>query len=78
MNAADCYEKVKTELTDFGKNPVADVGKIVTLVQVLGVPIKEVTATAQHIYSTHYQKVNVADANQSQHNRMRSSEEVGF
>jgi hypothetical protein len=38
MNAADCYDKIKGELTDFGKNAVADVGKIMTLVQALDLP----------------------------------------
>jgi hypothetical protein len=63
MSASDYYDQVKGDLTDFGKNAVADVGKIMTLVQALDLPEKEVMPTAQYIYITHYQKVNVADAN---------------
>jgi BsaWI restriction endonuclease type 2 len=65
MNASDYYDQVKSELTDFGKNAVADVGKIMTLVQALNLPEKDVMPTAQHIYITHYQQVNTADANQA-------------
>lgn len=73
MNAADCYEKVKAELTGFGKNAVADVGKIMTLVQALDLPEKDVMPTAQHIYITHYQKVNAADANQARQSWVTAS-----
>ena len=48
------YRQIKSELTDFGKNPVADAGKIMTLVQALGLPENEVMAAVQYIYITHY------------------------
>jgi hypothetical protein len=73
MKATDCYEKVKAELTGFGKNAVADVGKIMTLVQALDLPEKDVMSTAQHIYITHYQKVNAADANQARQSWVTAS-----
>ena len=56
MTASSSYDQVKGELSDFGKNAVADVGKIMTLVQALDLPEKDVVPTAQHIYITHYQK----------------------
>ena len=73
MNASDCYDQVKGELTDFGKNAVADVGKIMALVQALDLPEKDVMPTAQHIYITHYQKVNSADANQARQSWVTAS-----
>ncbi len=73
MNPADCYEQIKADLADFGKNAVADVGKIMTLVQTLDLPEKEVMPTAQHIYITHYQKVNQADANQARQSWVTAS-----
>ena len=73
MSASDYYDQVKGDLTDFGKNAVADVGKIMTLVQALDLPEKEVMPTAQYIYITHYQKVNVADANQARQSWVAAS-----
>jgi hypothetical protein len=48
------YRQVRSELTDFGRNPVADAGKIMTLVQALGLPENEVMAAVQYIHITHY------------------------
>ena len=73
MNASDCYDQVESELTDFGKNAVADVGKIMTLVQALDLPEKDVMPTVQYIYITHYQKVNAADANQARQSWVTAS-----
>lgn len=73
MSVSSCYDQVKSELTDFGKNAVADVGKIMTLVQALDLPEKEVMPTAQYIYITHYQKVNAADANQARQSWVTAS-----
>ena len=56
MTPAECYDKVKADLTGFGKNAVADAGKVMTLVQALGLPAKEVMPVVQYIYITHYQK----------------------
>ena len=73
MNASDCYDQVESELTDFGKNAVADVGKIMTLVQALDLPEKDVMPIVQYIYITHYQKVNVADANRARQSWVTAS-----
>ena len=73
MSASAHYDQIKGELTDFGRNAVADVGKIMTLVQALGVPEKEVMPTAQYVYITHYQKVNTADANQARQSWVAAS-----
>jgi len=73
MNAADCYDQIKVELTDFGKNAVADVGKIMTLVQALDLPEKEVMPAAQYVYISHYQEVNAADANQARQSWVTAS-----
>src|SRR5882724_6781110 len=73
MNASECYDHVEGELTDFGENAVADVGKIMTLVQALDLPEKDVMPTVQYIYITHYQKVNAADANQARQSWVTAS-----
>jgi BsaWI restriction endonuclease type 2 len=73
MNAAECYDQVKDDLTGFGENAVADVGKIMTLVQTLGLPEKDVMPTAQYVYITHYQEVNAADANQARQSWVAAS-----
>src|ERR1039458_2616722 len=73
MNASDYYDQVKSELTDFGNNAVADVGKIMTLVQALDLPEKDVMLTVQYIYITHYQRVNAADANQARQSWVTAS-----
>ena len=53
MNVSDYYDRVKGELTDFGKSAVADAGKIMALVHALGLPPKDVIPTVQYIYITH-------------------------
>ena len=73
MTASSCYDLIKGELTDFGRNAVADVGKIMTLVQALNLPEKEVMLTAQYVYITHYQAVNRADANQARQSWVTAS-----
>ena len=73
QTAQDHYDQIKGELTDFGSNAVADVGKIMTLVQALGLPEKDVMPTAQYVYITHYQKVNSADANQARQSWVAAS-----
>jgi hypothetical protein len=73
MTVAECYDKVKAELTGFGKNAVADVGKIMTLVQASDLPEKDVMLITQHIYITHFQKVNAADANQARQSWVTAS-----
>jgi hypothetical protein len=76
MSPAECYDQVKSDLVDYGRNAVADVGKIMTLVQALDLPEKEVMSTAQHVYITHYQKVNKADANQARQSWVTASRPV--
>jgi hypothetical protein len=49
------YLQIRSQLTDFGRNPVADAGKIMTLVQALGLPEKDVMPAVQYVYITHYQ-----------------------
>ncbi|MGD0650671.1 MAG: hypothetical protein ABSA97_05975 [Verrucomicrobiia bacterium] len=49
QTAQDHYGQIKGELTDFGSNAVADVGKIMTLVQALGLPEKDVMPIRQHV-----------------------------
>jgi hypothetical protein len=71
--SASVYLRVKDELTGFGKNPVADAGKIMTLVQALGLPEKEVMAAVQYVYINHYQIVNGADANQARQSWVAAS-----
>jgi hypothetical protein len=44
-----------------------------TLVQVLDLPVKDVMPTVKYIYITHYQKVNVADANQARQSWVTAS-----
>jgi hypothetical protein len=73
MTHAECYDKVKGDLAGFGKNAVADAGRVMTLVQALGLPEKEVMAAVQYVYITHYQKVNGADANQARQSWVAAS-----
>ena len=73
MNALGYYTRIKGELTDFGKNAVADVGRIMTLVQGLMVPEKEVMKVVQYIYITHYQAVNGVDANKARQSWVAAS-----
>ena len=73
MNPAECYERIKKDLTDFGKNAVADAGKIMTLVQALGLPEKDVMPTVQFVYITHYQKINGPDANRARQSWVTAS-----
>lgn len=67
------YLQIKNQLTDFGRNPVADAGKVMTLVQALGLPANEVMPAVQYVYITHYQIVNGADANQARQSWVAAS-----
>lgn len=73
MNLDQCYEKVKAELKDFGKHPVADAGKVMTLVQALGLPEKDMMEAIQHVYITHCQAVNGIDANRARQSWVAAS-----
>lgn len=72
MSAA-VYNRIRDQLTDFGRNPVADAGRIMTLVQAMGLPENEVMAAVQYVYITHYQRVNAADANQARQSWVAAS-----
>ena len=65
MSVSSYYDKIKGELTYFGKNAVADVGRIMTLVQGLKISEREVMKVVQDIYITHFQEVNGVDANKA-------------
>ena len=73
MSNSNYYSKIKGELTDFGKNAVADVGRIMTLVQGLAIPENEVMKAVQDIYITHYQAVNGVDANKARQSWVAAS-----
>ena len=67
------YERIKDNLKDFGSNPVADVGFIMTLVQGMKIPEKDVMKTVQDIYVTHYQAAKGADANKARQSWVAAS-----
>ena len=73
MAISNPYEKVKGDLKDFGDNPVADVGKITTLVQGLGVPPKAAMKVVQEIYIAHYLAVKGGDANKARQSWVAAS-----
>jgi hypothetical protein len=73
VNADRCYKIVKGELDGFGENAVADVGRIMTLIQSMDVPAKEVMKIVQHIYITHYQAVKHEDANRARQSWVAAS-----
>lgn len=63
------FEKLKAtvagQIGDFGKAPVEDVGKILSIVQEARVPEKEVIPLAQKIYTSLYQERGLGDSNQA-------------
>ena len=67
------YELIRGDLKGFGSNPIADVGKIITLVQGLRVPPKEVMKTVQDVYITHYLAVKGVDANKARQSWVAAS-----
>jgi hypothetical protein len=67
------YQKLERNLTGFGRSPIADVGRIMTLVQGLGVSQTDVMSIVQDIYITHYQKVKGADANKARQSWVAAS-----
>lgn len=67
------YEQIKNDLKGFGDNPVVDVGRILTLVQGLRVPEKEVMRAVQEIYIAHYQAVKGVDANKARQSWVTAS-----
>lgn len=73
MATSRLYEKIKDDLKGFGDNPVADVGRILTLVQGLKVPEKEVMRAVQEIYVAHCQAVKGVDANKARQSWVTAS-----
>ena len=73
MTVSDSYRIIKDHLKDFGENPVADVGKITTLVQGIGIPPKEVMKTVQEVYIAHYLAVKGGDANKARQSWVAAS-----
>ena len=73
MNASRYYDSIKGELSNFGENAVADVGKIMTLVQSVKVPPNDVMKVVQYIYITHYQAVKGEDANKARQSWVAAS-----
>jgi hypothetical protein len=73
MTPTDCYNKLKDQLVDFGQNAVADAGKIMTLIQSLGIPEKDVMELVQHVYVTHYKLIKGSDANKARQSWVSAS-----
>jgi hypothetical protein len=65
MSASSYYNEIKGELTYFGKNAVADIGRIMTLVQGLKISEREGMKVVQDICITHFQEVNGVDTNKA-------------
>ena len=73
MNADSYYKIVKGDLAGFGENAVADVGRIMTLVQSMKVPEREIMNIVQYVYITHYQAVKNEDANKARQSWVAAS-----
>ena len=73
VDASSFYDKIALELTEFCTNPAADVGRIMTLVQAMKVPGKDIAAVVQKIYITHYQAVVVNAANKARQSWVSAS-----
>ena len=73
MTAEDYYKSIKSRLPDFGKNAVVDVGRILSLMQFLKVPEKELMKTVQYAYIAHYQLVKGEDANKARQSWVAAS-----
>ena len=65
MNKQEIYQQVKTQIVNFGDNPVKDVGKILNIVQSFSLPEKEVMFTTQFVYTKLCQEVKGVDAVQA-------------
>jgi hypothetical protein len=73
VNAEGYYKIIKGELTGFGENAVADVGRIMTLVQSMKVPENEVMDIVKYIYIAHYQAARREDANKARQSWVAAS-----
>lgn len=67
------YEKIKADSKGLGQNAVADVGKILSLVQSMKVPEREVMKIVQEIYIKHFQAVKGGDANKARQSWVAAS-----
>lgn len=65
MKKQEIYQQVKNQIDNFGASPVKDIGKIINIVQSLGLPEKEVMPTVEFIYTELCQEVKGADLNQA-------------
>jgi len=65
MKKQEIYQQIKDEITDFGSNPIKDVGKILNIVQSAGLPEKQVMPTVQSSYIRLYQEIKKADSLQA-------------
>ncbi len=61
MDRQSLYKRVKEQIKDFGAKPIKDVGKILNIVQSLGLKEKEVMPAIQSFYIKLYQEVKGAD-----------------
>ncbi len=59
------YSQAKRKIKNFGKNPIEDVGKIITMVQAAQIAEKEVMPTVQKIYISLFQELRRGDLNQA-------------
>lgn len=65
MKEQEIYQRVKSQIANFGVNPVKDVGKILNIVQSFSLSEKEVMPTVQFIYTKLCQEIKGADLKQA-------------
>ena len=67
------YELLKDKLVHFGRDPVTDVGRIISLVQGLEVPENILMAAVQFVYIRHFGAVHGPDANKARQSWVSAS-----
>jgi len=67
------YDLLKGKLSDFGRSPVTDVGRIISLIQGLEVPEKVLMAAVQYVYMKHFEAVHGRDANKARQSWVSAS-----
>ncbi len=65
MKKQEIYQEIKKQIDHFGSSPVKDVGRIINIVQSLGLPEKEVMSTVEFVYTQLCQEVKGVDLNQA-------------
>lgn len=73
MNFQYLYQKSKKEISGFGKKPIEDVGKILTIVQSANIAESEVMAVVQKIYISLFQELRRGDLNQARQSWVNAS-----